>query len=441
MRNPAPGMGLAEVAGMRTTTLWVTIFGSLAFGCSDDLGSGGGANAGAAGHAASAGSAGAAPSSGGAGGWAGSGGSAGGAGAAGISGGSGAAGASGASGASGSGGATGPGGPLLRVGMSGTFDDDIFGKGPVLTGGTWSDAGPIYGIALGRSEPKDLPAHIKAADEKDILLVLNMAGSRNQWTQLQGDCKLYDEAAYKARVAEYVGVEGLADAVERRRVIFYVVDEPNIDDFCGSITPAEANEMGLYHKQLWPGAITLIRSGAEVLTNGFSGEGPLGPEDWTGMDYAYGLYKGWMKEKLGKTPAEWYPEEKARLAKLDLGMVLGLNILNHGGHDCWDYQNDGSSSGRIRGQNQVLNGGVPCSQGMGNELNWLASPDFLRTVIDAVASDPDAPFLNMWTHIYSQSPDQEFLQYEKRADFVSAYTYMIEKGQQRTSWNGWRPAK
>jgi hypothetical protein len=303
------------------------------------------------------------------------------------------------------------------------------------------DSGPIYGSILGRSTPKDLPGHIATADDKDLLLVLNMAGSRDQWTNLNGSCKIYDKNKYHARIDEYVGVPGLVEALASRRVVVYVVDEPNIDDFCGSITPTEANEMGLYTKQKFPGAITIIRSGADVLSKGFGGEGPTDASTWTGIDYAYGLYKGWMKSKDGKTAAQWFPEEKARLAKLDLGMVMGLNTLNHGEDTCWDYLANGSSKGRIRGQNQSANGGVPCSQGTGGEINWLASPDFLREMIDAAVQDPDAPFLNMWTHIYPASNDQEFLQYEVRSDYVDAYEYMIDKGEERKSWNGWRPAK
>jgi hypothetical protein len=181
--------------------------------------------------------------------------------------------------------------------------------------------------------------------------------------------------------------------------------------------------------------------GGETLKNGFAGQGPLGPNFWSAIDYGYGLYKGWMNNKLGKTAKEWYPEEKQRLAALNLGMVMGLNNLNHGAWDCWDYAKNGTSWGRVRGQNQGLNGGVPCAQGTDGETNWLASPHFLREVVDAAVADPDSPFLVMWTHIYPNSPDQEFKQYEVRSDYVSTLKYMIQKGKERPKFDGWRPAK
>jgi hypothetical protein len=334
--------------------------------------------------------------------------------------------------------------PALRIGMGGSTGPEFFGRGPTYSGGEWTEANP-YTMVLGRIPPKDLAAKIEQAKQKNMLIVLNMAGSRNNWTHAQTSdgrtCLIYDVSLWKPIINEYIGVPGLASALADRRVILYVVDEPQIDDFCDSITPTEANAMGLYLKNKWPGAITLIRAGGETLKKGFAGQGPLGANFWSGMDYGYGLYKGWANDKIGKTPAQWYPEEKKRLSDLNLGMVFGINILNHGQSGCWDYKNDGQSHGRIRGQNQALNGGIPCSQGMGDENNWLASPGFLRSIADAAMQDADAPFIAMWTHITPSSNDQEFKQYEVRSDFVSAYKYMIAKGKQRTQWNGWRKAK
>ena len=334
--------------------------------------------------------------------------------------------------------------PTLPVGMGGTTGSEIFGRGPTYTNGQWTEANP-YTMVLGRISPNELPEYIEEARQKNILLVLNMAGSRNQWTvkkTVNGKaCLMYDPAKYRARIDEYVGVPGLKQAIDDRRVVAYVVDEPNIAAFCGSITPAEANAMGLYVKQKFPHAITIIRTSAEVLKNGFSGQGPLPNGFWTGFDYGWGLYKGWMKDKLGKTAKQWYPEEKARMASMNMGMIYGLNILNHGSFDCWDYKNDGQSWGRVRGQDQALVGGIPCNQDIGKENNWMASPAFVKSVVDVAVADPDAPFLAMWTHITPEADYQEFKQYEVRSDFVAAYKYMIAKGKQRTQWNGWRAAK
>ena len=331
--------------------------------------------------------------------------------------------------------------PIFRVGLTG---NDMFNKGPEFSGGDWTSTNP-YTIGLGYFSPKSLPSMITTAREKGILIVLNMAGNRNLWTNARTingkECLIYDAGKYRARIDLFVGVSGLASALADRRVIVYVVDEPNIDDFCDSITPSEANAMGLYIKRKWPGAITMLRSSASTMKNGFAGQGPLGANFWTGIDYGYGLYKGFMKDRDGLTPAEWFSAEKRRFADLNLGMVAGINYLNHGDQSCWDAKNDGSSSGRIRGQNQSSMGFVSCSTDPGKEINWLASPKFLRQIVDYIVTDKDVPFLAIWSHATPGTSWDEFKVYEIRKDFVDTWKYMLAKGKARTSWNGWRRAK
>ena len=95
----------------------------------------------------------------------------------------------------------------------------------------------------------------------------------------------------------------------------------------------------------------------------------------------------------------------------------------------------------MTGDNQGPATGVPCSEGTQGEKNWLASPEFLKSIVDVAVQDPDAPFIAMWTHVSPDSMYTDYLKYEVRSDFVAAYKYMIAKGKQRTQWNGWRPAK
>jgi hypothetical protein len=340
------------------------------------------------------------------------------------------------------------GSPSLKFAL--TNIEEIFGKGPTYNGG-WSESESPYSVVLARIPPSELPAKLDEAKQKDILIALNMAGSRNAWTDVRSDgCKIYDPAEYRAKIDEYVGVSGLKEAITQRRVIIYVVDEPHIDDFCGSITPAEANAMGLYVKSKWNDAITLYRMSAQTMSKGWQTDqgfkGPLTASDWTGADYGYGLYKGFMLDREGLTPAEWYPQEKQRFAALKLGMVIGINHLNHGQQGCWDYLNDGKSWGRIRGQNQSNGGaGVACGQGTGGEINWLASPDFLREIMEAAMDDRDAPFVTSWTHVPETGGpdylDPAFFDLETRSDYVSAFKDMIDLGRQRSQWNGWRTAK
>ena len=329
----------------------------------------------------------------------------------------------------------------LRVGLTG---NDAFGIGPEYSGGEWTRTNP-YNVTIGHFSPTELADMLPVAQQKGILIVLNMAGNRNLWTNERivdnRRCLMYDVEKFRARIRAFDNVPGLRTALAERRVIVYVVDEPNIDDFCNSISPTEANAMGLYVKSRFNGAITMLRSSASVMRNGFAGQGPLGDSFWTGIDYGYGLYKGFMKTKDGISAAEFYRAEKTRFANLRMGMVFGINYLNHGDSLCWDYRNTGSSSGRLRGDNQGTFGGVSCSTDIGNEINWVASPRFLGEVMTAALNDPDAPFVSIWSHATPGTGWEDFKLYETRSDYVQAFRSMINRGKQRTTWRGWRAAK
>jgi hypothetical protein len=191
-----------------------------------------------------------------------------------------------------------------------------------------------------------------------------------------------------------------------------------------------------------------------MVTQGWDGSGPLGPSFWTGVDYGWAQFEGPHVPSNGETPADFYAREKAQLESANLGMVPGHNFLNGGFYTnlvpgapaCWDYDNNGSSSGLVKGPSGV--GTLPpaakivCGNRPTDETRFLSSPALLRAMVDATWNDPDAPFFAMWTHAQSHIDEQvPFIAYEGRADFVAALDYMITKAASRTTWNGWRAAK
>jgi hypothetical protein len=333
----------------------------------------------------------------------------------------------------------------LKVGLFNTTATSDLGKGPGD-----DTSGPRYGVSLGipSTNQATLNAMIAKADSLDILLVLNLAGSRSNWTDPIGTyteggvtktCAKYNAAEYETQVRRYDDNATLTDAIARRRVVIYVVDEPYISAFCHSIPPSKTNQMGLLTKSIWPGAITLIRAPGSLMTAGWDGEGPLGETFWSGFDYGWSQYPG-----RNETPAQFFPREKSQLASVRLGMVPGHNLWNAGGTGCWDYQNTGSSSGRIHGTAS----GTParkdtCATAIPPSTRFVSSPAVLQASLDQVYNDPDAPFFAAWTHIYSSfTPEHDAFQaIELRSDYVAALDYWITKAASRTSWNGWRPAK
>ncbi|MGH7513047.1 MAG: sugar-binding protein, partial [Gemmatimonadales bacterium] len=337
---------------------------------------------------------------------------------------------------------TGGSGTPLRIGLSNTLD--ILGQGP---GG--NTAAPIYKVALGIPTPSTIVSKIATANALDITLVLNLAGGRQTWTNQVGSCLNYDQAKYRAEIDQFRNIPELTSAFASRRAVIYLVDEPQIADFCNTLTPALVNAMGTYVKSIWPGVITMVRSSVRYMSGGWAGSGTLGFTFWTGVDYGWAQYESQHIPSAGETPAQFFAREKQQLRDLvNLGMVPGHNIWSGGTVTCWDYLFTGSSSGRIWGTFSQNTPPDPpgktasCSTPYGQQTRWSSTPAIVRSAIDAAFNDPDAPFFNMWTHTSSSvSYLAPYVQYENRNDFISALDYTITKGATRSTWNGWRPAK
>jgi hypothetical protein len=236
-------------------------------------------------------------------------------------------------------------------------------------------------------------------------------------------------------------------------VVLYVVDEANHSDFNNTLSPSEVNDMGRLHKQIWPGGLTFVRMSGTTLSQGWAGETNITASTYNAIDYGWAQRSGQHTQTL----AQFYSQEKGLLASLNMGMVPGLNWWAGGlkkGHDhegataCWDTHNNGTSNGYIVGlgtnTSQFPKGTkVDCGATVdGNITRYVASPEWIKRWADFVTTDPDAPFVALWTYPYDTFTDRDWtMPLETRSDYVAAMDYAITKAGTRSSWNGWRPAK
>lgn len=331
------------------------------------------------------------------------------------------------------------------------------GLGPDSTGmGPGDDmVGPSYSFILEATpELNKVREHIALADQHDVVLMMAPSRGRGGWAP-GGN---FSWSLYEAKVREFQSDTTFRRAVNQRRVLLYVVDEPQHPDFNGTISPTEVNQMGLLHKEIWPGALTFVRMSGNTLTNGWDNANgvnqPPPAGGYTGLDYGWLQYSAATSDS---TFAQVYAVDKQKLAALNMGMVPGINWWAGGiGHlpgqnsldgvnACWDINNNNSSSGYIVGIDQP----APYSEGTKYNCGSLptgvtrtvVSPEWFRRWADVVFSDADAPFVAYWRHPDDSAtiPGAEAL--GKRSDFVSALDYVITKTASRTSWNGYRTPK
>lgn len=344
---------------------------------------------------------------------------------------------------------------VLKVGM---FNQQGLGQGPGRNLG-----GNIFRFAL--MAPGDvntnakLNTQIALADQYDILLTFNPSLSRGVWAP----GGIFSRALYENQVRLYQGNAILTDAVNRGRVWMYLVDEPQLAFFNGSISPADVNWMGLLHKSIWPGCYTHVRAGA-VMMSGTSSQWddsngvaflrpPVG--GWTGVDYAWSAWAGQHIPSAGETFTQFFAREKTQLDQVGLGSIPSVNWWSGGIYNdtdgvpaCWDYGNVGGvnpPTGYVVGTQNIVNPQgtqIPCGTRPAAETRFIQSPALLRRWADVVSQDPDAPFTAAWTFPYDQWTDlSDFGFYYDRPDFTAAWDYVIQKCAQRPAHNALRPVK
>lgn len=279
----------------------------------------------------------------------------------------------------------------------------------------------------------------------------NFAGPRKQW--LPGG--VYDPSIYQAKVQQYASIPEVAQGVNDGYIGAYLGDEFNLfSTYNGSVSPRDMNDMGLFVKSLWPGILTAVRISAITFQEGWSNTDGvtvnqiIASGGYTGVDYAVSQYarSAFLK---GLTIANWYAQEKSIGDSLNLGILPTLNWLGSGEFldtpMCWDYANNGTSSGVITGVNgsnpegTTFNCGDPA---IDNEKFFVASPAQVEKFFQVVTADPAFMAAGFWTH-----PDDSFSWYNAlsplytRSDFVGKFTAAVQNGNNRSNGAGWRTAK
>jgi Concanavalin A-like lectin/glucanases superfamily len=294
------------------------------------------------------------------------------------------------------------------------------------------------------AQDTNIDSVLARANQHGMTLVLRLSGGPGLYTDQVGNCDMYNAQKFQANLDRFVGNQALSAALASRRAIVMAIDEPWIASYCQSISPAEVNQMGAFIKNRWPGAIVTVRGPAQFMVGGWDGQPAV---NWTKIDYGWAQYNHVAAVPENQTPAQFYAGQKDSLADVNLGMIPGINVWNGGNKTCWTQP--GGSSGRIYGSQEepsIRGDFVSCSSlpNPANSINWVASPQLLRSAIDAAVLDPDAPIFLGWTHVSDDDTGVSWFvmhDLERRSDFKAAFEYWNTKGATRSSWNGWRNAK
>jgi hypothetical protein len=308
-----------------------------------------------------------------------------------------------------------------------------------------------------------------------VTLILNFAGNKQSYTTTVGGVPTLDMAKYTSNLRKFRPDADntafparliLADAIARRRVICYAVDEPNLTTSTVStvpnITVANTNQMGLLHKTQWQGyqPLVCLRVPAETMANGWLGTNGPPPGGWTGYDYCWSQYttrhgRGNAVNQPWATPLspQAVMDEQFDIIaskNLDMGVLASLNMYQGGiGLDSplgvtarWDTDGPGGSGALnwVSGINAVpdavllttLPDSVKCV---------MANPDLIRKFAQVTATDPRIPVCLYWQHTTATGASDQYLSYYQRSDFQSAFDDAINFGLTRTSFDGWRTAK
>ena len=353
---------------------------------------------------------------------------------------------------------------LSAFGSGGDFGD--VGEGPGM-----DVSGPRCQVVLFVPNTTTIGSLIDTADLHNILLVLNVAGNKGAFTTTVGGTPTLDMGKYQANVRRFrpdadntafADRAKFADAVARRRIVFYIIDEPNLTNANNpnvpDISPTEVNQMALFHKSIWPGCITIVRCAANTLQSGWNGlSRPTG--GYTGVDYCWLQYNnnhgkgGTNTWGTPRDPRDVWEEQRAIITanNMNMGLCVSLNLWAGGiGQDFlgvtakWDTDGPGGSStlGYLLGDREGASSATVVTGTLSNTVKSVAaSPNWIRKFTELAAADPEIPFVLFWQHVTPSSPSSDFLSYYQRSDYQSALDDSITTGLARTSWVDWRPAK
>lgn len=335
----------------------------------------------------------------------------------------------------------------------GVFTYDGIGNGP------GNDAsGQKWRVLHYAPTPAGIVSDIQQADADSVLLVLLMPANRNQW-EVGGT---YTPSKYRQQLNRFTVAGGMsaadtaiiADAMARRRMVCYIVDEPNLDNDDGvhDISPTHVAQMAADHKARWPDCLTLARVTPSLLNSGWGDPHMAKPQGgYPKLDYAWSQFNHALAVDETAPEQAWAAESTAA-NQLNVGLAVSLNVWGGGlvkpipglPAPCWDWRDNNGPLGYILGSNEpiaVRGDGRDCSQ---NPLtnpypNVVASPAFIEEFAQRVANDGRFPFLLLWNHATGTVSDS-FNTYYLREDFISAFNNAIVTGRGVPAAN-WRTPK
>jgi hypothetical protein len=173
----------------------------------------------------------------------------------------------------------------------------------------WMTGGPL--------DPSNILSRLSGARAKGGRVVVKLCkGSDKYVKNADGTFSL---TKWKSLVSRYRNIN-LGPYISDGTIIgHYLIDEPHRTQRWGGkvISHKTLEEMARYSKQLWPQMTTMVRVVPSWLAS-------------TSLTYKY-LDAGWTQyvARIGD-PAKWVAAEAAAAKRKDLGLVVGMNVIDGG---------------------------------------------------------------------------------------------------------------
>ncbi|HZW07603.1 MAG TPA: hypothetical protein VFF65_10810 [Phycisphaerales bacterium] len=326
----------------------------------------------------------------------------------------------------------------------------VFGKSSLIGNGATPASAQKWKVLYLAPNPGSIASDIDKAEADNVLLVVALPGNKGAWKN--GDNfsmakyrqqldRFVDTSTQSNRVSAATAVK-IKQAMARRRIVCYVVDEPNLPN--PPISPAQVDTMAREHKLRWPDCLTIARVTPELLVSGWDTMPNTAHIKYIKLDYAWSQYNN-NHAKAGLTPEQVWQAQRNIISQngLNMGLAVSLNLWAGGlqklnteipDQPCWNHLQT-TATGWIWGdrpENPDSLHGVPHACDSLTNLKppaVIASPGWIKTFTQRVANDGGFPFLLFWQHADANSASPEFTGYYTRSDFVSAFDQAVMTGQ------------
>lgn len=365
----------------------------------------------------------------------------------------------------------------LQVGFYAQMQD-YAGMGPGDTTGL--PLYGVYGVNANFLTSAELTTWLNTVDALGATAIVNIAGDPPGFgaNSAQG----FNLSSYESIASAWFGHTKLRSMCAAGRCLINVADEPHHTKWDAladgatwakgqaTFTPQLVETICRFTKDNIPGpggrgCYTWIRHYPSSLKSGWGGWTPTTSNypvnGYVSLDMACAQYEGGTIWSQLKSPDTYYESERIIGLGLKSPMMTSFshNIWNSGNRvtmngvaACWDYRNDGASSGVVAGTVQNNSGYSPGDQvtcatlnaDLANLKNLTASPAWIKKSMDLLFNNPNLPLYLMWTHPTSglvswalTGSTGNGIGYVNRDDYVSALDYIITKGQTRASAAAW----